>query len=550
VVNVNADLVNGVEYEWRLIAQAAFGLPFDDVTIKAGTTLSAQDGSGFIILEAPQPFFNYDVSPANQFPRITIAQYLTGIQRCFNLLFIPDKLNPKKLIIEPFNDYMADGVAIDWSDKLHIGKDKDDRIMPTTDVQRREIEFTYSDERDVVNEAYKDAGRTYGRFLIDDTENDFASGQLRIQSTFGAYPCRAVDGKLIHFAINEGGNPIESKLKMVYYGGFIGTQGIQIFDGTPTLTSFPYFGHYSVQLPSVGNIDLNFGGEQPQHPILANPTDNLYFTYWRRWVTELFSEVSRKRIAHFNLSPLDIYNSQFNDRIWIVDSYWRITKMEADVNTDELTRVELIKIIDVPPVCELTPVSVVNGVVNFVDGNDDPAAATEECCNAWNYLWTGTACVQQSVAPQPQEQPDPAPVIGGIELLRPSAGVTTGIEVLTYQGALTKNELLSSGKRFAIPFGTSISINADLLVTEFDKINGITAVEKQSFEGIIYAQYDDASPDVTINVTRLKRVGDIATINLIVTSVGNQIVFEVEDNANTTGNVNVALRIDYVLARN
>ena len=224
--------------------------------------------------------------------------------------------------------------------------------------------------------------------------------------------------------------------------------------------------------------------------------------------------------------------------------------MEADVNTEELTKVELIKIIDVPPVCELTPSSVVGGVVNFVDEEGDPATATESCCNAWGYLWTGTSCVQQSVAPQPQPQQAPPPVIGGVELLRPSEGVTTGFQVLTYQGALTKNELLKSGSRFVLPYGASMSFNAELLVTEYDKVNGITGVEKQAFEGIIYAQYDDASPDVTITVTRLKRIGDLSAVGLIVTNVGNQIVFEIEDSGTSIGDINSALRIDYVLARN
>ena len=134
--------------------------------------------------------------------------------------------------------------------------------------------------------------------------------------------------------------------------------------------------------------------------------------------------------------------------------------------------------------------------------------------------------------------------------MRPSEGVTTGFQVLTYQGALTKNELRIGGGRFVLPYGASMSFNAELLVTEYDKVNGITGVEKQAFEGIIYAQYDDASPDVTIAVTRLKRTGDLSAVGLIVTNVGNQIIFEIEDSGSSIGDINSALRIDYVLARN
>lgn len=549
-VTAQAELVAGVAYQVFVVGGNLPGAEFADITLFAGTTLSPTDGTGVTILSGSQPFFDYDVTPANNFPRMTIAQYLQGIQRCFNLLFIPDQLNPNKLIIEPFNDYMSDGVAIDWTDKLHIGKDKDDQIKPTTDIQKRDIEFTFSDERDIVNEAYKDAGRTYGRFLIDDTENDFASGNLKVQSTFGAFPLKPAGGKLIHFAVSDSGTPVESRLKLAYFGGNIASQPLGIFDGTINVIGFPFFGHYSKPLPSSGDIDLNFGGELPQHAILASPTDNLYNSYWRKWVVELFSDLSRKRIAYFKLSPLDIYNCKFNDRIWIADSYWRITKLSADVNSEELTQVELIKIIDVPPVCTLTPSGVTNGVVTFNDAEGDPAAATEECCNAWNYLWTGTTCIQQSVAPQPQPANTLLPIIGGVELQRLDGGATAGFELLTAIGNLGKVEVKKLGQRIILPYGSTITFEADILVTEYDKVNGITAIEKQRFQGYAYLQYDDASPDFTGVVTRASRMGDASGITLELTNSGNQLIFQVNDASNQVANCKVAVKLNYVLARN
>lgn len=548
-VTAEMQLLAGVDYILRTSA-GNFGGEFEDITIFSGTTTDPTDGTGVAILSASQPFFDYDVTPANNFPRMTIAQYLQGVQRCFNLLFIPDQLNPNKLSIEPFNDYMEDGVVIDWTEKLHIGKDKDDQIKPTTDIQKREIEFTFSDERDIVNEAYKDAGRTYGRFLIDDTENDFASGNLKVQSTFGAFPLKSAGGKLIHFAVNDSGKPVESRLKLAYFGGNIASQPLGIFDGTTNIINFPFFGHYSTPLPSSGDVDLNFGGELPQHHILANPTDNLFNSYWRKWVVELFSDLSRKRIAYFKLSALDIYNSKFNDRIWIADSYWRITKLSADVNSEELTQVELIKIIDVPPICNLTPSGVTNGVVTFNDAEGDPAAATEECCNAWNYLWTGTTCVQQSVAPQPQPANTLPPIIGGVELQRLDGGATSGFQLLTAIGNLGKVEVKKSGQRIILPYGSTMTFEADILVTEFDKANGITAIEKQRFQGYAYLQYDDASPDFTSAVARTSRMGDASGITLELTNSGNQLIFQVNDASNQVADCKVAVKLNYVLARN
>jgi hypothetical protein len=283
---------------------------------------------------------------------------------------------------------------------------------------------------------------------------------------------------------------------------------------------------------------------------LANPTDNLYNTYWRRWVVELFSDKSRKRIAYFKLNPLDIYNAKFNDQIFILDSYWRILKMEADVNSEGLTKVELIKILLPQPICNLSPAGLVNGKIVFEDAEGEPAAATEECCSAYGYTWTGASCVQVQTEPPAQNLSFPD-IIGGVELKKIAAGVSVGFEVLTYQGTLTKNELLNQGNKMEIPYGTSMTFNAELLVSEFDKVLGVEKVEKQTWQGIVKAQYDDASPDVEITIQRVSRMGDGSNdINLILDHDGNRLTWEVDDSSNEIDFANVALRIDYVLARN
>jgi hypothetical protein len=93
--------------------------------------------------------------------------------------------------------------------------------------------------------------------------------------------------------------------------------------------------------------------------------------------------------AYFALTLADILQFKFKDKIWIKDSYWRILEIaDYKVGRNDVTKVRLIKILDLSPDCDITPVSVgINGIVNFEDNAGDPAAANELCCGRYGYFW-------------------------------------------------------------------------------------------------------------------------------------------------------------------
>ena len=49
--------------------------------------------------------------------------YLTSLQKLYNLVFIPDELRPGHFHIETFADYMSAGDTKDWTSKVDYGKD-------------------------------------------------------------------------------------------------------------------------------------------------------------------------------------------------------------------------------------------------------------------------------------------------------------------------------------------------------------------------------------------------------------------------------------------
>jgi hypothetical protein len=123
---------------------------------------------------------------------------------------------------------------------------------------------------------------------------------------------------------------------------------------------------------------------------------------------EIYSDEARIMEAYFTLSLTDILNFKFSDSIFVKDSYWRILEIvDYEVGTKGSTKVILIKRVNIPVDCAVTPSSVAaNGVVSFVDANNDPAAGTKTCCRRYGYFWLASSslCVSVPQAPVNRQQ--------------------------------------------------------------------------------------------------------------------------------------------------
>ena len=355
-------------------------------------------GTGITFLDAPFPVTTVNLSDVA--PDITQIDYLTSLGKMFNLVFIPSRLDPSIIEIETYSTYHTGGTVKDWTEKLDLSKDI--VIEPTTDLQKKVYEWTYSSSKDFTNKFYEDnAKRIYGRYKIEETTNDFSTGELKIQPKFGAYPCSFIAGTnvLIYKSINEQGVAVEEPLTNVVYWGGLQDMTVSlpyyndVTEANVDLTQYPYFGHYSAPYPDADDIDLNYGGEQPPHPIIANPTDNLYETYWRDYVNELYSDEARLMTAHFKLDAIDLAGFEWSDNIWIKDSYWRILEIDYSPNSETVTKVKLIKILATIRACEWIPFAGnADGTITFIDSNGVQGDPTQGCCEYFGYVYVDGSC--------------------------------------------------------------------------------------------------------------------------------------------------------------
>tara|TARA_R110000744_G_scaffold5263_4_gene18355 strand:- start:587 stop:2833 length:2247 start_codon:yes stop_codon:yes gene_type:complete len=381
------------------------------VDISAGSTLSVYGGTSgtslfleqsdvginsgtwFRIDAVSEPLQGQDIKMNRNFPDIKQIDFLMGLQKMFNLVFVPDNRKPKHLIIEPYQDYIATGTKKDWTNKIDYNMDV--VITPTTDIQRNVFDWENSAGQDFINVAVQEStGRVYGRHRIEDKDNDFATGEAKIQTQFAPYILSNIPSSsiAIHRCIDKEGKGVQSpKARLAYYNGVDTSVGeVYVYNDALTSTNIgflPNFSNYNAIAPTVPNNDLNFGYERAFIFVNSHPVNTQYYRYWMGFVNELYSADSRLLTAYVKLTRADIQDFEFSDRIYIQDTYYRILKVSNyDATTGGVVKVDFIKILSDVADCAYLPTGQnSNGVITF--NGSATEFGNQACCERYGYVW-------------------------------------------------------------------------------------------------------------------------------------------------------------------
>lgn len=383
----------------------ANGLVFKDVSVQ--TTEPFSQNSNIECISAQKGYGNAIDWSANA-PVMKCSEFISSLFKMFNLAVIPDDINPKILTLKPIQEYLGEGSTKDWSNKLDISKDI--TLMSTADFQAQKNLWTYKQSNDYLNNIYNSQGdRVYGRLELVDPENDFATDDYKVESLFFPSPCALINNTdfAIPKYINNSGTYVAPGARILYKTP--DQMKVDMYDNeTNTFGSkfFYLFNHYTSNIPTIADEDLNFGQEVSLHRIQSQPWKTLYARYWNDYISDIYAPDARILEAFFALEFADIYQFKYNDQIFIKDAYWRILEIsDYVVGMQDSVKVKLIKIVSATPDCLLVPDSVinVNGTVPFLDSNGDPAEATESCCKLYGYLWVNDNCFAK--VPDGKEKP-------------------------------------------------------------------------------------------------------------------------------------------------
>ena len=387
-------------------------------------------------------------------PDMKQIDFITSIQKMFNLVFVADRTLPNTLRIEPMVEYIGSGNTLDWTTKLDLSKDI--TYYPTTDLQKAKFTFTYTEDSDYYNSVYKDNGRVFGTYEVTENDfeviNEFATGEEKVQLAFAPTPSRAVENTdvVVPRFVNGEGQFVQPKPRILYYfADFFVNMYDEVSDSV-IVTAVKCLNNYSTMNATVSDSDLNFAPEVPLHTIIANPYNNLYNRWWRNYYRELYDGQARILEGMFALTLNDIFTFQFSDKIWIVDSWWRVLDIEGYVvGEQDMTKVKLIRILDVENDCDLIPVSAnLDQTMNWETNGGDPAVINEECCTRFGYNWNsekndcfsvpniGTRSFITAQAPTLAPTRFGAPVSFNASISQPVRSITTDYVVTNFDRVL------------------------------------------------------------------------------------------------------------------
>lgn len=145
---------------------------------------------------------------------IKMIDFITSIQKKFNLVIYPDKTKQKQFIIETFNNWVNSGQIKDFNQYINL----DDKIeyIPANNLAVNELNFGDTLDGDYISQQFsKGANREFGKSYYTDTTNFYSQGKFEVKTNFASSPLVYVAGTGLSGSVG-GVNPPPSGY---YYAG-------------------------------------------------------------------------------------------------------------------------------------------------------------------------------------------------------------------------------------------------------------------------------------------------------------------------------------------
>jgi len=287
-------------------------------------------------------------------------EFFKGIMTMFNLVTLQDPKNPTNLLIEPYDDIFlnhADSKTHDWTDRV----DAEQLQLKPLELKRKVI-FQFAEDDDYPYKVYKAATKQhkYGSMTYTQPNYTLLTDEEVIEATpFAATVMKPVFEEYPEFmspaiyGSNDDGTEfeaIENMPRILYdasdgspynMGGttffFPGQNGV----GSANPGSYTLFSHTS-DFPSSFNDDDYIFGAQQSIGLGDSPVNTLFSRFYSNYYGELYHPDTRMLTLKMLLTPAELQEFRFYDKIMIKSSLFRVNKI--NYKPGELATVELILI--------------------------------------------------------------------------------------------------------------------------------------------------------------------------------------------------------------
>ena len=402
----------------------SIGIAVENVSADVTVNLSGADSVTFMELESFNTTGNF-VDVSQNFPDVTVDEWLKAIVQRFNLVLISDPLTPGIIQMEPWSDYWAAGTAEkDWTEIV----DQDSiKIESTLEYQKKTYEFTDAEGENFPNRWWQHQfGWIKGKYSYVN-ENDFVSAEEKTEEVFQPYRNRAIfptpqnieQTQIPNVLVpvfwdwnNGSGGSINikdwvaCKPVLAYYNGLqdIGNGATFSYGGVSGST-YPYFSEFNTVGVTVATNSLAWGYDYPDNfdsPFISQggnlggiTLNYIFYKYWSRLFNEIYSVDSRVMTCKVNLNYSEISDLKFNDNIYLDGCFWKVLSIDNFSTSGEtLANAKLIKVINKAQgresqACGSKPCAFnYDGTVVFCDNVTGAVVSpTETCCTLSGYVW-------------------------------------------------------------------------------------------------------------------------------------------------------------------
>ena len=118
---------------------------------------------------------------------IKLIDFITSLQKKFNLVIYPNKTKPREFIVETFNDWYKRGEIKDFN--RYINLDKPIAVTPANNLAVNKLNFGDTLDGDYISQQFaKGANREFGKSYYIDTDNFFSQGTFEVKTGMASSP--------------------------------------------------------------------------------------------------------------------------------------------------------------------------------------------------------------------------------------------------------------------------------------------------------------------------------------------------------------------------
>lgn len=328
------------------------------------------------ILDGPRYVLgNVDLSKELPLTEGKQIDFISGINKRFNLVVCPEPGEKNVFRVEPIVDYIGKGNVLDWSRKIDYNETIN--ISPTTSVINGTFYFSAQPDEDYGNTEFtKTTNNLYGTQYVQ-LQTDYKSETTEFNDGFA----NAVDDVLqnintpnitipVYYITREENNEGTPELfynarktvpRIIFRGVNLPAFNVGYYNSTgTTYTNSFYIETRNVDMFPVLNrfTTYPFGLTGFTHAVNFNKRqkfnrfeydfscyEDLYDVYYEDYVQDLTSSDNRILVGKFYLLPEELAALRGNEKILLNGNYYRINKInQFNLSRPSTTEIELIKL--------------------------------------------------------------------------------------------------------------------------------------------------------------------------------------------------------------